>query len=285
MLDLQGARTFPPEPLLPRPHRVSAVTVEAPSVVTLDMVPTDGDRPIRFRPGQIGMIGLPGVGEVPISFSSDPADTSMVSMTIRGVGAVTDALTGLQPDAAVGLRGPYGRAWPLGLTDDRDVLVIAGGLGMCPLRSLVTEAASRQGRLRSLSVLHGARTPSDLLFKVDLDAWRRRPEMKLFLTVDQPAADWTGEVGTVATLLDRAVVDPGNTLAMVCGPDVMLGVIGESLVTLGLGPGQVWVTMERNMKCAVGLCGHCQFGPFFLCKEGPVFGWEDVADLFRVSEV
>lgn len=273
------------DPMLPRPFRVTETTREAPGVSTLMLVPLDGGPSISFAPGQIGMIGLPGIGEVPISFSSDPAERTRVAMTIRAVGAVTSALVALSPGAGVGLRGPFGRSWPLAESDDRDMVVIAGGLGLCPLRSLVVEAATRRARLRSLTVVHGARTPNDLLFKVDLEAWRRRPGLDLLLTVEEPDSSWPGDVGTVTAVLDRAVPRPEETVAMLCGPDAMLHDVGLALEDRGVATARIWVTMERNMKCAVGLCGHCQFGSLLLCREGPVLRFDRVAHVLSVGEM
>jgi NAD(P)H-flavin reductase len=275
----------PVDPMLPRPFRVVDVHYESPNVRTLLMEPADGGPSIVFDAGQIGMISLPGVGEVPISFSSDPRDHQRVTMTIRAVGAVTVGLTSLSRGSIVGLRGPYGTAWPIDEAADRDMLVITGGLGLCPLRSLVVEAAARRSVLRSLTVIHGARSPSDLLFKVDLEKWRRRPELDVLLTVDHADPGWHGNVGVPTTLFDRAIKDPANTIAMLCGPDVMLRIVGQALIDWGVPADRVWVTMERNMKCGIGLCGHCQMGPLFVCRDGPIFRFDRVSHLFSVEEV
>lgn len=275
----------PTEPMLPRPFRVTDVRYESPNVRTLVLEPGDGGPSIVFEAGQIGMISLPGVGEVPISFSSDPRDHERVTMTIRAVGAVTTGLTSLPRGSIVGLRGPYGTAWPIDEAAGLDMLVITGGLGLCPLRSLVVEAAARRSVLRSLTVIHGARSPSDLLFKVDLEKWRRRPELDVLLTVDHADPGWHGNVGVPTTLFDRAIKDGPNTIAMLCGPDVMLRIVGTALIDWGVPASRVWVTMERNMKCGIGLCGHCQMGPFFVCRDGPIFRFDAVSPLFAVEEV
>ena len=274
------------DPMLPRPFRVTDRHQETPDVWTLGLAPADGFPSIRFEPAQIGMIGLPGVGEVPISFSNDASDPDRVAMTIRAAGAVTRAIVDLQPGAQVGLRGPFGEPWPLRELANRQVVIIAGGLGLAPLRSLVVRALEERERLGALTTLvYGARDRHEFLFQRDLDEWGGREDMRVLLTVDHPDEQWTENVGVVTTLLDEAIDDPARTVAFMCGPDVMLSAVSTALTARRVPAKQIWVTMERNMKCAIGLCGHCQFGPLFLCKDGPVFRYDRIARLIGVPEV
>lgn len=285
MLDTAPAITPRTDPMIPRPFRVIDRYKETPDVWTLGLAPDDGQACIRFEPAQIGMIGLPGVGEVPVSFSNDASDPERVAMTIRAAGAVTQRLVDLQPGDVVGLRGPFGVPWPLRELAGRQVLVIAGGLGLAPLRSLMVKAVEERDRLESLTLIYGARDRYEFLFRRDVEEWAARNGIDVLMTVDHPDERWTGNVGVVTTLLDQAVNDPSKTVAFMCGPDVMLSAVSTSLTSRQVPAKQIWVTMERNMKCAIGLCGHCQFGPLFLCKDGPVFRYDRIARLFSVPEV
>lgn len=276
---------MPADPMTPRPFHVVDRHQETPDVWTLGLSPDDGLPSIRFEPAQIGMIGLPGVGEVPISFSNDASDPDRVAMTIRAAGAVTRAIVDLQPGDHVGMRGPFGVPWPLRELANRQVLIVAGGLGLAPLRSLMVRAVEERPRLDSLTLVYGARDRYEFLFRRDLEEWAAHEGVRVLLTVDHPDERWTGNVGVVTTLLDEAIDDPRRTAAFMCGPDVMLSAVSTALTSRQVPAKQIWVTMERNMKCAIGLCGHCQFGPLFLCKDGPVFRFDRIARLFGVPEV
>lgn len=273
------------DPMLPRPFRVTQVIVETHDVSTLWFEPADGRPNIYFTPGQIGMVGLPGVGEVPISFSSDSDDQDRLAMTIRAVGAVTKALTSLRPGDVAGMRGPYGTSWPFSYAFGKRLVIIAGGLGLAPLRSVVLEAIRTYDHLIANTLVYGAREPDELLFREDLNRWVVDPAMSVLLTVDKAVETWSGNVGMVTTLIDSAVVDPVQTFVMMCGPDVMMRAVGNALEERGLPPDRIWLTMERNMKCGVGLCGHCQFGPYFVCRDGPVIAWSKVSALYEIREV
>lgn len=272
------------DPLVPKPFRVVSATEETAEVTTLWLEPADGLPCLRFQPGQFGMIAVPGVGEVPISFSGDPADRDRLAISVKRVGAITAALTSARPSAILGVRGPLGTAWPLHLADQRRLLVVAGGLGFAPLRSaLLTAAASH--RPFGMALIYGVRTPKNLLFRWDLERWSARTDIKVFLTVDEVTPGWDWHVGLVTGLFDRALVDPADTVVMMCGPDAMIHAAALDLGNRGVGADRIWVTLERNMKCGVGLCGHCQLGPLILCRDGPVFQYSRVASLARVEEV
>jgi NAD(P)H-flavin reductase len=273
------------DPMLPAPYRVVENYQETADVCTLRVEPADGRPCLRFEPAQFGMVGIPGLGEVPISYSSDPDVADSVTCTIRAAGAITDALTASEPGDIVSMRGPYGVPWPIHRSVDMHLLVIAGGLGMAPLRSLMVVAARMSARLASISLIYGAREPSEFLFKKDIKAWEDDSGVNALLTVDHPTEQWDKNVGVVTTLFDETIDQPWETVAMMCGPDVMLGAGSIALGRVGVPAHQIWVTMERNMKCAIGLCGHCQFGGLFLCKDGPVFRYDRIARMFAVPEV
>jgi NAD(P)H-flavin reductase len=269
--------------MLPRAFRVVSIVAETSDVFTIAFEPADGGEQILFEPAQLGMVGLPGIGEVPISFSSD-ADSDALAMTIRAAGAITTALVRCSPGDLVMMRGPFGVPWPIHRAHGKHLLVAAGGLGLAPLRALVVAASRTPDRFESISLVYGSRQRGEFLFRADLERWRE-VGVDVRLTVDRPDPTWTGPVGVVTTLFGDAIVHPADTVAMMCGPDVMLGAAAMALNRLGVPANQVWVTMERNMKCAVGLCGHCQFGPLFLCKDGPVLRYDRIAALFSVPEV
>ena len=272
-------------PMTPRPFRVVDLRLTTHDTATLTFEPADGEDCFRFRPAQIGMVGLPGLGEVPISFSSDPADGDRLAMTIRRAGAITSALLALAPGDVVTMRGPYGSEWPIESMDDSHVLFVAGGLGLAPLRSAVVTALARPPQYRSLPLAYGAREPSEFVFGSELELWDTDPVLRLLLTVDRPDEGWSGRIGLVTASFDEAIEDPSQTVALVCGPDVMMKAVGADLSARGLDESRIWLTMERNMKCGIGLCGHCQFGRYFLCKDGPVLAWRDVRRLYQIAEL
>ncbi len=241
----------------------------------------EGWRPAS--PGQFAMLYAFGVGEAAFSFSALPARPRRYICTIRNAGAVSAALTRLKTGDAVGLRGPFGKGWPIQVAEDHDVVVIAGGLGLAPLRPAI-EHLSMVGA-RSLHLLYGARNPATILFKRDLEYWRNKKDIDVRVIVDAAGPDWTGDVGLVTTLIDETEFEPARSCAFVCGPEVMMRFSAEALLDAGLPAAAIWISMERNMKCAVGFCGHCQFGPAFVCKDGPVFRYDGVRDKMFVKEL
>jgi len=236
-----------------------------------------------FGPGQFNMLCLPGVGEVPISMSGDPERGGLVH-TIRAVGAVSTALAGLKPGAQLGLRGPFGSTWPLAAAAGRDVVIMAGGLGLAPLRPLLYRLFARPRDYGRITLLYGTRSPDDILFERELQRWRDRAGANVLVTVDHAAGDWRGPVGVVTSLLQPGQFDPGNSIACICGPEVMMRFSIGNLIDMGLPAESIYLSMERNMKCAVGHCGHCQFGPAFVCRDGPVFRYDRVRALFGLKE-
>lgn len=258
--------------------------METPDTVTLTLEDTAGVG-VRFEPGQFMMVYVFGVGEVPLSIASSPRVIDRLEHTVRGVGAVTKALAKLRPDDVVGLRGPYGTSWPLGEAVDKDLLVVTGGIGLAPLRPAIIEALHRRDELRSLALLYGARTPADLLYKDDLLGWESTPNINVETTVDHATANWWGDVGLVTRLLPRTPYTPGETVAFVCGPEVMMRAVARELRGDGVPARNIWISMERNMKCGIGFCGHCQYGKTFLCRDGPVGRYADFANRMTVDEI
>lgn len=269
----------------PVPTRILRRAQETDDVFTLDLDVSSRPEGFAFAPGQFNMLWLFGVGEVPISISGDPADPERLVHTIRAVGPVTRALATLGKGDTVGLRGPYGSAWPLAACAGKDVVVVAGGLGLAPLRPAIEALAADAGRGGRLFVLVGARTPAEMLFLKDLSRWRRGKGTTVHLTVDRADQEWRGSVGVVTALLDRVELEPSRTVALVCGPEIMMRFAARALQKKGLPETAIWLSLERNMKCGVGLCGHCQLGPHFLCKEGPVLPLDRLAWLIDRREV
>ena len=272
------------EPMRPEPFRVARNRPETHDTFTLTLEPADG-RAFAFRPGQFNMLLAPGVGEVPISMSGRPGATREVVHTLRAVGAVTQTLRRLGRGDPLGLRGPFGTSWPVDAAEGGDVVLVAGGIGLAPLRPALYHVLSRRKRYRRVSVLFGARTPGDLLFARELEGWRGRFDVDAEVTVDRAGPDWRGPVGVVTTLIPRAHFDPANTTVFVCGPEVMMTFTVRELERRGVVPARVWVSLERNMKCGVGLCGHCQLGPLILCRDGPILRHDRVARRMAVREL
>jgi NAD(P)H-flavin reductase len=224
------------------------------------------------------MLGLPGVGEVPISISGQSG--SSILHTIRAVGATTRALDGLTPGAALTIRGPFGRGWPMAEAVGRNVTVIAGGLGLAPLRGAIREMLDHPDRYPAVRLLYGARSPADIVYDREMLGWSRdHAHFKLSTTVDHAEPGWTGHVGVVTTLMSRKELSPHGVF-FVCGPEIMMRFVVKSLLGAGIPSERIWLSMERNMKCAAGICGRCQYGPHFVCKDGPVFRHDEIVDLF-----
>jgi NAD(P)H-flavin reductase len=272
----------PADPFIPRWCRVADRAVETDDVVTLLL--EDHLPPVAFRPGQFNMLTAFGVGEAAISVSGEPDDSGLLHHTIRDVGAVTHALCGTPVGSFVGVRGPYGTDW--GITDlrDADVVVVAGGIGLAPLRGAITVLS----RLLSpasvrLFVAVGAREPDQVIFAADLAAWRAGGAT-VELTVDAAPPGWDGHVGLVTTLLPRMDFDPARTVALVCGPEIMMRFVARDLLDRGVPASQVRISLERNMQCGTALCGHCQLGPVLLCRDGPVMAYTEAAQLMLERE-
>jgi len=270
------------DPMVPSILWVKSRRRDAPEVVTLEFEVAGG---FDYAPGQFNMLTVFGVGEVAISVSGDPVERHRLIHTVRAVGPVSRALTELKPGQAVGLRGPFGVGWPMAEAQGRDVIVLAGGLGLAPLRPAIYRLLAERDRYGKIAILYGTRNPRDILFHRELESWRRRLEATIEVTVDHADQDWHGHVGVVTTLVRRADFDPDNTIAMVCGPEVMMRFGAAALRDAGVTDDRIYISMERNMKCAVGFCGHCQFGPVFVCKDGPVFTNDRLRHILALKEI
>jgi NAD(P)H-flavin reductase len=272
-------------PMAPVPFRVSRRIRETPDTWTLELTPGARGGLPGFAPGQFAMLYSFGRGEVPISVSGALRHGDPLVHTIRAVGAVTEALCGAEEGDTLGVRGPFGSSWPLREAEGRDVIVVAGGLGLAPLRSAVYELMANRERFRNVVLLYGGRAPAELLYRAELEHWRGRLDTQVEVTVDRAPAGWRGRVGVVPNLVARAELDPGDAIALVCGPEVMMRFTAAALIDRGLGRDQIFVSLERNMRCAIGLCGHCQLQHLFICKDGPVFPLEAVDPLLHVREL
>lgn len=265
---------------------IRRVTWETDDTYTLLVDPPRvNGKQFAFMPGQFNMVYAFGVGESAISISSDPAKPNLIAHTIHRVGSVTSALSKLRRGDMVGLRGPFGTAWPVEEAVGKDVCIAAGGIGLAPLRPVIYTMIRRREEFGRIIILYGARSPLDLLYRVELEEWSKVPNTEVLTTVDRGDSSWKGHIGVVTGLFSFIKMDSPLTNAMVCGPEIMMKYTCEELERRGLSQDQIYISMERNMKCGVGLCGHCQFGPKFICKDGPVFRLPQVRGLLEKKEI
>jgi NAD(P)H-flavin reductase len=237
-----------------------------------------------FQAGQFNMLYVFGVGEAPISMSGDPAGGRLVAHTIREVGSVTRALGRLTPGAAVGLRGPFGSCWPLETARGHDVVIVTGGIGLAPLRPVLYHILRHRDDYGRVALLYGARTAADLLYPREFDDWRTRGRMQVLVTVDRADPAWFGTVGVVTNLFAQAEFDPARTIGLMCGPEIMMRFTVREFASRGVAEERLYLSLERNMQCAIGFCGHCQFGPSFVCMDGPVFRHDRIRHFFQIRE-
>jgi NAD(P)H-flavin reductase len=273
------------QPMLPVPYRVVDRRPETHDSATLRMEPVAAAL-AGFRPGQFTMLYRRGVGEIAISISGDPAvDDGSLTQTIRDVGAVSRALSRAAPGDLVGARGPFGTSWGLDTAVGRDLVIVAGGVGLAPLRPVLLGALAQRDAYRAIVLVAGARNPDEFLFRDQLDEWSATPGIDVTLTIDQYAEGWTGAVGFVTEPLGRLEVDPRRTIAFLCGPEPMMRFSANVLLGKGVAPEDIRVSLERNMQCGVGLCGHCQLGPLLVCRDGPVVDYACARPLLAVPEL
>jgi anaerobic sulfite reductase subunit B len=277
-----AAEIAPVGAFVPSPFRVAERRQDTADTWTLALEPLGEG--FAVAPGQFVMVYAFGIGEVPISVSGPPEHAGEpVVLTVRAVGAVTNAICSSEPGAVLGLRGPLGNSWPVESAAGGDVLVVAGGIGLAPLRPVVLHALARRERYQAVWVLYGARTPQDLLYRDELEAWRY--ELGVDITVDAADPTWTGRVGVVPKLVAQADFRPDAVTAFVCGPEVMIDFTVEALRERGVPDERIFLSLERDMRCGVGLCGHCQLGPTLICRDGPVYTQAQVAKLMEVREL
>jgi len=272
------------EPMLPVPHRLERVRRETHDTFTLELKPAQGAvKP--FAPGQFNMLYVFGTGESAISISGDPADTDTLVHTVRAVGTVTKALQQLRRGDVIGVRGPFGSAWAIAKAEGSDMVIVTGGIGLAPLRPVIYHVLAHREKYGRIALLYGARTPRDLLFQRELEQWRSRFDLEVEVTLDTATDDWRGNVGVVTRLIPAAPFDALNAVALICGPEVMMRFAVLELHKRGVRDENIYLSMERNMKCAIGFCGHCQFGPTFICKDGPVFRYDRIREWLGKREI
>ncbi len=263
--------------MAPRSFAVREQVQETADTWTLTLEPVSGDQ-LDVAPGQFVMVYVFGIGEVPISVSARP-----LVLTVRAVGAVTKAICAKEPGDVLGVRGPFGSIWPIAECEGADVVVIAGGIGLAPLRPAVLGALDNRGSYGEVILLYGARTPGDLLYTDALERWRGAAAVHT--TVDAAGPEWTGKVGFVPQLIPGAGFDAYSTTAFVCGPEIMMRLSADALVERGVEPGRIFVSLERNMRCGLGHCGHCQLGPTLICRDGPVYAYDVAKPWLEVREL
>jgi len=272
------------DPMMPRCYRIGHTRQDTRDTFTLELEPLDGPS-MAYAAGQFTMLDAFGVGEVPISISGDPTQRGPLEHTIRDVGVVTHALITAPTGTVLGVRGPYGTSWDVSDGAGGDVVFVAGGIGLAPLRGALLELLSQRDRYNRVVLLYGVRTPEDILFGDELRTWARDFGVVVEVTVDNGQHAWRGRVGLVTQLVPRAGFDPRNTLALVCGPEVMMSYAASALVDRGVPEHRIRMSMERNMKCGVGLCGHCQLRELFVCVDGPVLTFDRLAPLMSCREL
>ncbi len=271
--------------MLPRRFHVARKRNETADTLTFDLAPADTSDGFSFAPGQFNMLYLFGLGEVPISISGDAEQTDRLVHTVRLVGSVTDGFADLKRGDTIGVRGPYGAGWPMDECNGGDVLVIAGGLGLAPLRPAMYHLFNHRDHYRRVSILYGARSPADIVYHDEIQRWRQQLDINVEVTVDHADLRWHGNVGVITPLVAKAEFDPANTTALVCGPGIMMRFVAATLERRGLASDRIYVSLERNMRCAIAHCGHCQLGPHFVCKDGPVLSHDRVRDILQIAQV
>jgi NAD(P)H-flavin reductase len=255
-------------------------TQESPSIFSLGLQFTDQElnRQYSFQPGQFNMLYAFGIGEVPISIVSDPQSSDELTHTIRTVGRVTRVLEQLKPGDRLGIRGPFGRGWPMQSLQNRDILVVTGGLGCAPSVSIINYIMLRRSQFGRLAIIQGVKHSEDLIWREHYQQWMQQEDTQVLLAADVAGHGWPWHVGLVTELLPQVELDIRQAATMLCGPEMMMHATAKQLLESDAVADQIWLSMERNMQCAIGLCGHCQYGPDFICKDGPVFSYADIQD-------
>jgi NAD(P)H-flavin reductase len=273
---------YVPGPMAPHPFLVTGKRRETGDTWTLELEAKER-REMRFAPGQFTMISAGGAGEVPISISGDPGEEALVH-TVRAVGAATTALCESAVGEVLSVRGPFGQPWPIERLEGRDVLIVAGGIGLAPLRPAILALLAERERFGRLILLYGGRSPDQLLYDEDLGRWPQK-DLQVHVTVDSAGPEWLGHVGVVPRLVRRADFDGDRASALLCGPEVMMRFTVAALAQAGVGGERVYASMERNMQCGIGHCGHCQLGPSLVCRDGPVYSWSALERWLAIREL
>lgn len=269
---------------LPKIAIIKKVEVETGDIKTFTFVFKDKRRTFSYEPGQFMQVSVFNCGEAPISISSTPTRPRSLELTIKKVGKLTSQIHLYDEGDEIGLRGPYGRGFPMERLVEKDILFIGGGIGLAPLRSMINYVLDKRDHFGQITILYGARTPSDLVFKDELLKWKRRERVKVLITVDAPDAEWRGNVGEVTSLWGKANISAANTMAIICGPPIMTSFVMSDLLKMGFNHHSIISTLERHMKCGVGKCGHCSIGDKLVCIDGPVFTYEKISQLASSTE-
>ncbi|KTD13689.1 hydrogenase/sulfur reductase gamma subunit [Legionella gratiana] len=274
----------PNDPYVPFEAEIIERIQESPTIFTLHLrfFDTSLHDTFNFYPGQFNMLYLYGVGEVAISIVSDPEKKDILTHTIRAVGRVTRALQKLETGDKIGVRGPYGRGWPLEQTQNKDIIVITGGLGCAPSVSIIDYILARRKQYGHLSILQGVKHSDDFIFRKKYAVWEKSPNTVIHIAADQAGPKWPWNVGYVTDMIDKISLNPENTVVMMCGPEIMMHTAINLLKKKGISENDLYMSMERNMECGIGQCGHCQYGGFFICKDGPIFAYSEIKELFNM---
>jgi len=262
-------------PYVPDPAELVEVIDETPTIKTLVLAPSE---PLNFRAGQFVQLTLPGVGEAPFTPSSSPLEPERIATTILNTGTVTERFHECKAGMTLGLRGPFGKGYPIDKLQGKEVLVVGGGVGLAPLRALILALLADLGKIKRLSIKYGARCVEELLYDKEWNSWAADGKVSLTRTIDNPQEGWTGRTGVVTTLLKDPDVDKSNCLCFVCGPSVMLKFATFTLIEEGFTPEQIYLSMNRRMSCGLGHCGRCNIGPYYLCKDGPDMNYALIKD-------
>lgn len=281
----QAVQTAVHDPMMTHPVGIRRIIWENDDTFTLTLDMNSWAEPFEFHPGQFNMVYVYGMGEAAISISSDPARTGTIDHTIHRVGSLTTALAHKKRGDVIGIRGPYGSMWPIDVAHKKDVCIVSGGIGLAPLRPVLYTILKNRDEYGRIIILYGGRSPLDLLYRVELEKWANDFNVEVLVTVDRGDSSWKGHIGVVTALFSYIKLDARATIAYVCGPEIMMRYTIDELDRRGLPQDQIYLSMERNMKCAVGFCGHCQMGPTFICKEGPVYPLPRVRPLLDRKEL
>ncbi|MDD2689588.1 MAG: FAD/NAD(P)-binding protein [Candidatus Omnitrophica bacterium] len=255
------------------------IILESPTIKTFIIRPKE---PFEFKTGQFIELTLPGIGEAPFTPSSDPNIKDKIDVTIMNVGRVTSLLHNSTKNISLGIRGPYGKGYPLDKFEGKDILVVGGGVGLAPLRSLLFSLFAQLDRYNKVVLRYGARTPTDIIYKDSIPQWAKKKKVDIVTTVDVGEPGWKGNVGLVTTILKDMPVDLKKAISIVCGPPIMMKFVTLKLLELGFAPKDIYLSMEKNMSCGLGKCGHCRLGRYYTCKDGPVFTYEELKDIHDI---
>lgn len=273
------------DPMVTKPFRILDLKRETQDTYNINLEPVQKKGSFTFSPGQFNMLYAFGGAEVPISISGDPTQSAILTHTVRSIGSTTNVLCASKKGSYIGVRGPFGKGWPLEDALGSDVIIVTGGIGIASIRPAIYYLLANRKKYGKIVVLYGARTPEEILFKKDLEKWRGRFDLDVQVTVDSAPTGWHGNVALVTSLIPKAVFDPYHAVALIAGPEIMMRFALSELSQRGVMDSKIFMSMERNMKCGIGLCGHCQFGPFIVCKNGPVFCFSDIRRFFEKREV